>query len=122
MFRLLWKYHKLNLQSFKQSFHIHDLKDVDSSGMQEQFSEGKSGSFFYFTHDRRYVIKTVNAEEKKFLCKIAPSYYEFIKDNPDSLIVRLYGLYQVQLAWEQKYISVIVMENIFLQCAMQKDS
>ena len=120
VFRLLWKYHKLNLQSFKQSFHIHDLKDVDSSGMQEQFSEGKSGSFFYFTHDRRYVIKTVNAEEKKFLCKIAPSYYEFIKDNPDSLIVRLYGLYQVQLAWEQKYISVIVMENIFYSAQCKK--
>ena len=113
VFRLLWKNHKLNLNSFKQSFYIHDLKDVDSSGMQEQFSEGKSGSFFYFTHDRRYVIKTVNTEEKRFLCKIAPSYYEYIKDNSDSLIVRLYGLYQVQLAWEQKYISVIVMENIF---------
>lgn len=113
VFRLLWKNRKLNLNSFKQSFYIHDLKDVDSGGMQEQFSEGKSGSFFYFTHDRRYVIKTVNTEEKQFLCKIAPSYYEYIKDNPDSLIVRLYGLYQVQLAWEQKYISVIVMENIF---------
>ena len=113
VFRLLWKNHKLNLNSFKQSFYIHDLKDVDSSGMQEQFSEGKSGSFFYFTRDRRYVIKTVNTEERQFLCKIAPSYYEYIKDNPDSLIVRLYGLYQVQLAWEQKYISVIVMENIF---------
>lgn len=113
VFRLLWKYHKLNLHMFRQSFHIDDIKDVDSSGMQEQFSEGKSGSFFYFTHDRRYVIKTVNTEEKKFLCKIAPAYYEYIKDNPDSLIVRLYGLYQVQLAWEQKYISVIVMENIF---------
>lgn len=113
VFRLLWKSHKLNLQTFKQSFHINDIRDVDSSGMQEQFSEGKSGSFFYFTQDRRYVIKTVNTEEKKFLSKIASSYYNYIKSNPDSLIVRLYGLYQVQLAWEQKYISVIVMENIF---------
>lgn len=113
VFRMLWKCHELNLNTFKQSFHINDIKDVASSGMEEKFSEGKSGSFFYFTHDHRYVIKTVNEEEKRFLCKIASSYYEYIKDNPDSLIVRLYGLYQVQLAWEQKYISVIVMENIF---------
>ena len=113
VFRMLWKYHKLNLDTFKRSFHIDDIKDVDSSGMQEQFSEGKSGSFFYFTHDRRYVIKTVNTEERKLLCRIARSYYKYITDNPDSLIVRVYGLYQVQLAWEQKYISVIVMENIF---------
>ena len=113
VFRMLWKHHRLNLDTFKRSFHIDDIKDVDSSGMQEQFSEGKSGSFFYFTHDRRYVIKTVNMEEKKLLCKIARSYYKYITDNPDSLIVRVYGLYQVQLAWEQKYISVIVMENVF---------
>jgi len=113
VFRLLWKNYKLNYQTFKHSFRIDNIEDVDGIGMQEQFSEGKSGSFFYFTHDRRYVIKTVNREEEKFLCKIAKSYYDYIKDNPNSLIVRLYGLYQVQLAWEQKYISVIVMENIF---------
>lgn len=120
VFRLLWKHHRLDLNTFKQSFHIDDISDVESSGMQEQFSEGKSGSFFYFTHDHRYVIKTVNTEERKFLCKIASSYYDYIKNNPDSLIVRLYGLYQVQLAWEQKYISVIVMENIFHSCQRLK--
>ncbi|XP_065920767.1 phosphatidylinositol 4-phosphate 5-kinase type-1 beta-like isoform X2 [Dysidea avara] len=113
VFYLLWKSQKLNLETFKQSFHIEDINNVDSSGMLEKFTEGKSGSFFYFTHDHRYIIKTVNSEEEKFLRKIASSYYRYVKDNPDSLIVRLYGLYQVRLAWEQKYISVILMENIF---------
>lgn len=113
VFYLLWKSQKLNFETFKQSFHIEDTNDVDGSGMLEKFTEGKSGSFFYFTHDRRYIIKTVTSEEEKFLRKIASSYYRHIKDNPDSLIVRLYGLYQVRLAWEQKYISVILMENVF---------
>ena len=113
IFRLLWKCQKLNLQNFKQSFFLDDINDVDSSGLSEKFTEGKSGSFFYFTLDHRYIIKTVSTEEEKFLRKIARRYYNHIKDNPETLIVRLYGLYQVRLAWGQKYISVIVMENIF---------
>ena len=113
VFHLLWKSQNLNLQNFKQSFFLEDINDVDSTGLLEKFTEGKSGSFFYFTLDHRYIIKTVSTEEEKFLRKIARHYYNHIKDNPETLIVRLYGLYQVRLAWEQKYISVIVMENIF---------
>jgi len=113
IFRLLWKSQNLNLQNFKQSFLLENINDVDSTGLLEKFTEGKSGSFFYFTFDHRYIIKTVSSEEEKFLRKIARRYYHHIKDNPETLIVRLYGLYQVRLAWEQKYISVIVMENIF---------
>ena len=113
VFRLLWKSLRLNFQTFKQSFKLEDMSGIDSSGMLEKFTEGKSGSFFYFTQDRRYIIKTVSAGEEKVLKNFAREYYRHMKNNPESLIVRLYGLYQVQLAWEQKYISVIVMENIF---------
>lgn len=113
VFRLLWKSLKLNFQTFRHSFMLEDLSGIDSSGMLEKFTEGKSGSFFYFTQDRRYIIKTVSSGEEKFLRRFAREYYRHMKNNPESLIVRFYGLYQVQLAWEQKYISVIVMENIF---------
>ena len=81
--------------------------------MLEKFTEGKSGSFFYFTQDRRYIIKTISGGEEKFLRKFVREYYRHMKENPESLIVRFYGLYQVQLAREQKYITVVVMENIF---------
>lgn len=113
VFRLLWKSLKLNFQTFKQSFSLEDLGGIDSSGILEKFTEGKSGSFFYFTQDHRYIIKTVSSGEEKFLRNFVREYYRHMKNNPESLIVRLYGLYQVQLAWEQKYISVVVMENIF---------
>lgn len=113
VFRLLWKSLRLNFQTFKQSFMLEDMSGIDSSGMLEKFTEGKSGSFFYFTQDRRYIIKTVSRGEEKVLRNFAREYYRHMKNNPESLIVRFYGLYQVQLAWEQKYISVVVMENIF---------
>lgn len=113
VFRLLWKSLKVNFQTLKHSFLLEDMSGIDSSGMLEKFTEGKSGSFFYFTQDRRYIIKTVSSGEEKFLRNFARQYYRHMKSNPESLIVRFYGLYQVQLAWEQKYISVVVMENIF---------
>ena len=100
-------------QCYQQSFTIRDEQDVESSGMLEKFTEGKSGSFFYFTKDFRYIIKTITEEEEAFLRKIAYDYYTHIQKNPDSMIVRLYGLHKVRLARLQRYISVVVMENLF---------
>lgn len=113
VFGLLRTAFKVSPRTYQLSFNIKDELDVESSGMLEKFTEGKSGSFFYFTHDFRFIIKTVSPEEEAFLQKIAYQYYYHMKNNPDSVIVRLYGLHKVRLAKEQKYISVVVMDNIF---------
>ncbi|KAJ3090041.1 Phosphatidylinositol-4-phosphate 5-kinase [Quaeritorhiza haematococci] len=44
--------------------------------LSELGSPGKSGSFFYFSHDYRFIIKTVHHAEHKFLRKILKQYYE----------------------------------------------
>lgn len=113
IFGLLRNSYGLNPLTYQQSFTIKDDQDVESSGMLEKFTEGKSGSFFYFTRDYRYIIKTVTKEEEAFLQKIAFRYYNYMQQNPDSVIVRLYGLHKVRLAREQRYISVVVMDNLF---------
>lgn len=98
---------------YKQSFRIQDEQDVESSGMLEKFTEGKSGSFFYFTRDFRYIVKTVTSSEEKFLQKIAYRYYQYMHEHRDSVIVRLFGLHKVRLAREQRFITVVVMDNLF---------
>ena len=98
---------------YRESFKIKNAADVESSRMLEKFTEGKSGSFFYFTRDFRYIIKTVTRSEELFLQKIAFQYYKHMRSNPNSVIVRFFGLHKVQLAPEQRYITVVVMENIF---------
>jgi Phosphatidylinositol-4-phosphate 5-Kinase len=36
---------------------------------------GRSGSFFFFSHDKRFIIKTMSdAERKLFLNKMLPSF------------------------------------------------
>ena len=109
-----------NLEGYRESFFINDIRDIESSGMLERFTEGKSGSFFYFTRDSRYIIKTVTDQEVETMKKLAAPYYSHMRDNPDTLLPRFFGLYRVRMASEQKYISVIVMDNIFFSESKMK--
>ena len=113
IFSLLRNSYNLTPRLYRDSFKIKNAADVESSGMLEKFTEGKSGSFFYFTRDFRYIIKTVTASEERFLQRISFRYYRHMRTNPDSLIVKFFGLHKVRLAPEQRYITVVVMENIF---------
>ena len=44
--------------------------------LSELGSPGKSGSFFYFSRDYRFIIKTIHHTEHKFMRKILKEYYE----------------------------------------------
>ncbi|CAG8583546.1 7025_t:CDS:2, partial [Diversispora eburnea] len=80
--------------------------------LSELNSPGKSGSFFYFSRDYRFIIKTIHHTEHKFLRKILKEYYEHVKNNPNTLLSRFYGLHRVKLPHGHK-IHFVVMNNIF---------
>ncbi|KAJ9078772.1 Phosphatidylinositol-4-phosphate 5-kinase [Entomophthora muscae] len=80
--------------------------------LSELSTPGKSGSFFYYSQDFRFIIKTVHHSEHKFFRKILPGYYEHVKANPDTLISRIYGLHRVKMAHTRK-IHFVVMANVF---------
>jgi hypothetical protein len=44
-------------------------------------SQGKSGSFFFFSHDSKFIIKTMNDGELKTFKKIFRDYEKHLKDN-----------------------------------------
>jgi hypothetical protein len=73
---------------------------------------GKSGSWFFFTADGRFVIKTINKTECKFLRSILPQYYDHVMQNPSTLVTRFFGLHRVK-RHKQKKIRFVVMGNIF---------
>ena len=58
---------------------------------------GASGSFFFFSHDRQFIIKTMSDEELAFFLKILPDYELHVKENPESIISRIYGCYTVRM-------------------------
>jgi 1-phosphatidylinositol-4-phosphate 5-kinase len=58
-------------------------------------SQGKSGSFFYYTADGKYMLKTISYREYKFLRTLLEDYYYYIKQNPDTLITKFFGLHKL---------------------------
>eukprot|EP00833_Pecoramyces_ruminatium_P016144 jgi/Orpsp1_1/1190176/evm.model.d7180000077211.1 len=80
--------------------------------LTEMDSPGKSGSFFYYSQDYRFIIKTVHHTEHKYLLKILRNYYLYLKKNPNTLICKIFGLHRVKIQHGKK-IHFIVMENIF---------
>jgi hypothetical protein len=73
-------------------------------------SQGKSGSFFFFSHDSKFIIKTMNSGELQTFKKIFKNYEKHLKDNPKSLLARIYGIFTVRLE-DIDPIHILLMEN-----------
>ena len=71
---------------------------------------GKSGSFFFFSHDRQFIIKTMKDAELKALKRILPDYVGYLKRNPYSMLVKIYGMFTLKRPL-MKPIKVMLMEN-----------
>lgn len=80
--------------------------------LSELGSPGKSGSFFYFSRDYKYIIKTIHHAEHKFLRKILKDYYNHVQANPNTLLSQFYGLHRVKIPYGRK-IHFVVMNNLF---------
>lgn len=63
----------------------------------EFLSNSKSGQFFFYSHDGRYMIKTQTTVENQFMKRILPHYYKYISENPHTTLVRIYGMHRVKM-------------------------
>lgn len=80
--------------------------------LSELGSPGKSGSFFYFSRDYKYIIKTIHHGEHKFLRRILRDYYNHVQENPNTLLSQFYGLHRVKIPYGRK-VHFVVMNNLF---------
>ena len=80
--------------------------------LTELGSPGKSGSFFYFSHDYRFIIKTIRSDEHRLFMRFLPAYYEHVRGNPHTLLSQFYGLHRVKLPGRRK-IHFVIMNNLF---------
>mmetsp|Transcript_48589 Transcript_48589/g.65997 ORF Transcript_48589/g.65997 Transcript_48589/m.65997 type:complete len:105 (+) Transcript_48589:910-1224(+) len=71
---------------------------------------GKSGSFFFFSHDRKFIIKTMVQSELDLFMKILPDYIKHLETNKTSLIAKIFGVFTVR-AESIDRVSIILMEN-----------
>lgn len=106
------------LQSIGTEQMIRNLMKSKLNTLNYQCSSGKSGSFFYYTSDGRFLLKTMTRTEFKFLKKILRKYYEYILDNPRTLITKFFGLHKIWPKTKRKRdrgskFYFLIMENIF---------
>ncbi|KIW02945.1 uncharacterized protein PV09_05990 [Verruconis gallopava] len=80
--------------------------------LSELGSPGKSGSFFYFSRDYKYIIKTIHHSEHKLLRSMLKDYYRHVRENPNTLLSQFYGLHRVKIPFGRK-VHFVVMNNLF---------
>jgi ankyrin repeat protein/Ca2+-binding EF-hand superfamily protein len=81
------------------------------ANFEEISSSGRSGSFFLRSHNTKLLIKSLPIDEHTFLKKNLWKYYRHIRDNPDTLLVRFFGLYRVKSA--SREVHFVIMANLF---------
>jgi len=58
---------------------------------------GKSGSFFFMSHDHEFMIKTMTTGDFNAFKKLFRAYFDHINMYENSLISRIYGVYSVKM-------------------------
>ncbi|KAK4753179.1 hypothetical protein SAY87_021977 [Trapa incisa] len=90
------------------------LSICGNNALRELSSPGKSGSFFYLTHDDRYMIKTMKKAEAKVLIRMLSAYYNHFRGFENTLVTKFYGLHCVKLIGPaQKKVRFVIMGNLF---------
>jgi 1-phosphatidylinositol-4-phosphate 5-kinase len=95
---------------------LNQLLTGDLTALNEKCSTGKSGAFFYLTSDNKIFLKTLPKREFIFFTKIIQNYYKHLSEYPNTLIVRIFGLYKLKIYQNKQKIDTVYfisMENIF---------
>lgn len=108
-----WSFCPASFRNIRLTYGISDAEYISMFGAttKEQFSEGRSGAFMFFTGDERLIVKTMSPEECNFLRKIATNYEGYMTSNRNTLLTRFYGCHAVSLYGKMYYF--VVMGNLF---------
>lgn len=109
-------------ERIRQRFGIGTIQFITSvCGNFEYLSfmtNSKSGQFFFYSHDRRYMLKTMSPDECKLLMKILIPYYNHVMSHPNTLLCRFYGMHRVTPRWRKGF-HFLIMESVFSDPARQ---
>ena len=92
------------------------LPNSNQQGLKQ--SEGRSGSFFIVTDDKKFILKTIAVEEAQLLIEQNLLYEmsTFFSEHKTSIISRIYGLFQIKIQtgpFSEDTIYFILMKDVF---------
>jgi hypothetical protein len=97
---ILYQYKPRNFQQTRLLYNISDedfirsLCDSELCGGWKECS-GKSGSIFWYSSDRKYIMKSISQEEAGVMKRLSSSYIRYMGSHPHSLLCRIYGMYKI---------------------------
>jgi hypothetical protein len=101
----------------RQRFSIDQQHYLNSLGGAYEYiefnSNSKSGSFFFYSHDGKFMIKTQSPDESKFLRRILAHYYQYAMTHPHTYITRFYGMHRIKMPHLRRKIHFVVMQSVF---------
>ena len=80
-----------NLKTSLNPIHPENIRQIKEAGE----GMGKSGSFFFFSHDTNFLIKTMTLGDFQAFKKLFKAYFTHINLYPNSFLARIYGVYSV---------------------------
>ena len=72
-------------------------------------TNSKSGMYFFYTSNGKFLIKSLKKSEYYFFKTIFNDYYEYLKENQNTLINRFYGMYAIKHNKNMIYFIVIIL-------------
>ena len=90
----------------------------DLRGLAEMVSEGKSGSLFFWSHDGRFLVKTISQDERNSLVQMLRQYKSYVASHPNTLLTKYLGLYDLEVpeadgSGGSTIYHLVVMANVF---------
>jgi 1-phosphatidylinositol-4-phosphate 5-kinase len=87
-------------------------KNLDAVQSANDDAGGRSGEFFFYSDDGSLLIKSCSSTDREQLLRILPNYVHYLKQNPKSLLVPIFGLFEMVFPQIDQTLLVIVMQNI----------
>jgi len=85
--------------------------DMNMKIITESFaSGGRSANPIIFTHDKKFLLKTISKSEKNILLKLLPEYHRRMRDLK-SYLCRIYGVFRIQLG-DKEDVHILLMKNM----------
>ena len=95
------------LHSLNTKFNIESLLKVKEG-------KGKSGSFFFYSHDKRLIIKIIQYEEKHSFKRMLSKYCKHLESNPNTLLSIIYSLFSLKVPGMAKVYAIVFQNSRFI--------
>jgi hypothetical protein len=104
--------HRFSIDTADYMVSLCNTQKNGENALRELPTPGKSGSLFFFSHDMRFIIKTIPKSEAKLLRALLPAYVEHIANDENTLLPKFFGLHRVK-PHKGRQVRFLVMSNVF---------